>query len=195
MPISKVSLTEAIKAIGKADIYAGDATTASGLLALGATEGDIEVEELETYNDLMAPEYTGDAVHDRKVLQGGARITAPLILTAAAYDKLSSLGDGTGGGHSTQQAAVTTTILVIPQSEVGAGLSFSAGVWAPAAPVHAVWLWRAVIEPDTYAFHHGDGGKTIREVSFLTLFDDAKPEGHKLWTRGDPDAHAIVIAI
>lgn len=205
--INRVSLAEALRAIGKAYVFAGDATVASGLVALGATEGDIEVEELESYNDLTAPEYTGGAVHERKVIQEGALVTVPLVIGPKAdgsddgssiYDKISSLGDGSGGGYAEQQDAVPTTLLIIPEIEVpAAGLSFAAAAWDPAdaAPVHAVWLWRAVPEVSAMTFRHGEGGKIIREVPFRAMFDDSMPAGHKLWTRGDPNDHGIAITI
>lgn len=206
MTINRGTLAEALRAIGRAFVYAGDATTADGLTLLGQTEGEIGHEEIETYNDLTLPELTGDAVHDRKVLQGGARVTLPLIIGpavdgsddgSAIYAKISSLGSGDGGGYAEQQDAVTTTLLVIPESEVpDAGLEFTAGAWNPdEPPVHAVWLWKAVPEVSQMNFRHGEGGKIIREVPFLTLFDDDQPSGHKLWTRGDPDAHGVTIEI
>lgn len=203
--INKISLTEAIRALGRAMVYAGDAFTVGGLVALGATEGDIEVEEQEEYSDLTLPEYTGGAVHDRKVLQSGALVTIPLIVGpavgggsngGAVYDKISSIGDGGGGGYSTQQPVVTTNLLIVPESEIGAGLSYPlAGPWSPAAPVHAIWIWRAVPEVSSQPFRHGDGGKIIREVPFRSMFDTTKPEGHKLWTRGDPIPAGIEVRI
>lgn len=213
MTINRVTLAEALRAIGKAFVYAGDPTTAGGLIALGATEGDIEVEELESYNDFTVPEHTGGAVHERKVIQEGAIVTVPLVIGpkidatddgSSIYDKISSLGDGSGGGHSEQQDGVTTSLLVIPQSEVPAGGLATEDTTADTVhdawvggniPIHAVWLWRAIAEVGSMSFRHGDGGKIIREVSFRTLFDASKPEGHKLWTRGNPYAHGITVEI
>lgn len=202
--LNKITLTEAVRAIGRAFVYAGDPTTAGGMVALGATEGEIEVEEPESYNDLTLPEYTGEAVHERQVQHGSPLVTVPLILGptpdgsddgAAVYDKISSVGDGSGGGYSTQQPAVTTALLIVPESEVGDGLSFTVDVWTPAAPVHAIWIWRASAEASNQPFRFADGGKVIRSVPFRGLVDRTKPEGHMLWTRGDPDAHGITIEI
>jgi hypothetical protein len=207
MTINRASLAEALRAIGRAFVYAGDATTSGGLTVLGQTEGEITVEEIETYNDLTLPELTGDAVHVRKVLQGGARVTIPLLMGeqegsgsddgSAVYAKISSIGSGAGGGYDEQQDVVTTTLLVVPEREVpSGGLSFISGAWSPnEPPVHAVWMWKAVAEVSEMAFRHGEGGKIVREVPFLTLYDDSKPSGHKLWTRGDPDAYGVTIEI
>lgn len=204
--LTKISLAEALRAIGRAHVFAGDAFTVDGMVPLGATEGDIEVEELESYNDLKLEEYTGDAVHDRKVRHGGALVTIPLIVGPAVggaddgtdvYDMISSVGDGSGGGYSNEQDVVTTNLLIVPDSEIGAGLSYpdADGPWAPAAPKHAIWLWRAAPEASSQPFRQGEGGKIIREVTFRSLFDAARPEGHKLWTRGNPIAHGIAVRI
>ena len=210
MSILRPSLAEAVRALGRAIVYAGDATSAGGLTVIGAIEGEVQAEEMETYNDLVLPELTGETIHERDILQGGARVTVPLIMGkqttgsggsdsgAAVYAKISSDGVGAGGGYSTQQPVVTTTLLMIPEAEVPAsgGLAFSVGAWTPnTPPVHAVWLWRAVPEVSGMSLQHGEGGKVIREVPFLTLYDQAKPEGHKLWTRGDPNAFSITILI
>ncbi|MFW6079796.1 MAG: hypothetical protein ACODAE_09250 [Gemmatimonadota bacterium] len=206
MTINRVSLSEAVRALGRAMVFAGDAFTADGLTALGATEGEVTAEEQETYNDLTLPEYTGEAIHERDVMHGSALVTVPLILGprtddsddgSAVYDQIASVGDGSGGGYSTPQPIVTTNLLLIPQAEIDpdSGLSYDGVDWTPAAPVHAVWLWRAAPEAKSIAYRFEDGGKTIVEVPFRAFFDDSQPDGHKLWTRGDPVAAGIDVEV
>lgn len=204
--ISRVSLAEAVRALGKAMVYVGDAFTDSSLVPLGATEGDISAEEQESYNDLTIPEETGAAIHERKVYQEGCIVTIPLIVGPSPdgsddgseiYDLISSVGDGSGGGYSMPQAVAETNLLLIPEREIdpASGLAFDGTTWTPAAPVHAVWIWRAVPQTNTITFRRGEGGKVITEVTFIGLFDRDQPEGHKIWTRGDPSAAGIDVLI
>lgn len=208
--ISTPALTAALKAIGNAQVFLGDPFTASGLIAIGAKEGEITVETTEEYSDLTAPELTGPAVHQRSVMGISARVTIPVIAgDADLYAKLSPTGEK-GGGWSSPQAVVPTSVLIIPNAEVGGGLRYNiegtetvkswkrdagngvaAATGAAAAPVHAIWLWRAVPERPSRSFSYENGGKQIWSVPFQAMFDGARPEGHKIFTTGDPAAQGI----
>lgn len=181
--------------MGKADVFEGDATVAAGLALLGVVEGRIEVEVTETRNRLTFPELTGNAVHSEGVMQDGLKVTIPLILTPAAYDKLSPVGDGGGWGYSTEQDVVPTTLLIIPRGEIGAGFSLASGTFSPAAPTNALWLWRAVPQEPKFGFGYDNRGREIVQVTFECQLDTTKPEGHMLATRGNPVAAGITIAI
>lgn len=200
-------LTQALQSIGNAQVFVGDPFTVNGLKAIGAKEGDITVEINEEYNDLTAPELTGPAVHQRLVMGVNARITVPVIAGAAdLYPITSPLGER-GGGRSYPTPVVPTSVLVIPNLEVGGGLANATGLttaWdrqagagaaaatgAAAAPVHAVWLWRATPERPNRTFSVADGGKQIWEVRFQAMFDAARPETQKQFTVGDPTAQGI----
>lgn len=216
MTINRPSLSEAVRALGRALVYAGDAFTAGGLTAIGQTEGEVTAEEQESYNDLVLPELTGNAVHERDVYHDGALVTVPLIIGpkpdgsdagTTVYDTIASVGDGAGGGYSSPQPVVTTNLLLIPESEVDADSGLATedtdadtvhDAWvggANNAPDHAIWIWRAVPQTKSIAFRRGEGGKVIVEVPFFGMFDDDRPEGHKIWTRGDPLAVNIDVEI
>lgn len=184
-------LANYIKALGQAYVYIGATTPAGSLVSLGATEGEIQVEETFQYNDLKAPEWTGDAVHARKLDGQHIKVTVPIIMgDSALYTKIHPLGVK-GGGRSKPTAVVPTTLLLAPFSEVDPSLAYNGTVWTPAAPVHAVWIWKAIPTPGRYGFKHGDGGKVIREITFEAMFDDTKPEGQKLYSIGDPAAQGV----
>ena len=192
MSISPLTnLSTYIQAIGTAYIYIGTFTS-GGLDPLGPTEGEISVDESFQYNDYTLPEWTGEALHNRDVDGASLAITAPMILgDTTLYDKLNPLGQA-GSGYSRPQPVVTTSVLIVPRNQVpDAGLSLTAGVWAPAAPDHCVFIWKATVEPARYAYRHQEGGKVIREVTFRPMFDDTMPEGYKLYTIGDPIAQGI----
>lgn len=194
--ITGFSLSDALAAIGRAVVFSGDPLTAGGLTPIGALEGGVEVNEQESYNDLTAPEWTGGSIHSREVMQESALVTLPLIVgTAAQYARLSSIGIGTGGGYSSPQPAVPTGLLVIPFSELTSArtISFDGTTWNPATPpVHAVWIWKAVPETSARTFTRDGKGKMVRTITFRALFDDAKPEGMKLWARGNPSPSVAV---
>lgn len=185
------SLSNYIRALGQAYVYVGSATVSSGLAALGATEGEIQIEETFKFNDLTAPEWTGDTPHDRKIDGQHIKITVPLIFgDPSVYSKI--YPDGTkGGGYSKPQAVIPTTLVIMPFSDIPSSLSYNGTVWAPAAPVHAVWMWKAVPTPGRYGFKHDNGGKVIREIVFEAMFDDTKPEGQKIYTIGDPVTQGV----
>lgn len=190
------TLSDYIKALGRAYVYVGSTATAGGMAILGATEGEVQVDESFKYNDLKAPEWTGDALHESDVDGAALKVTVPLIMgDPNLYIKINPLGVK-GGGRSKPTPVTTTTVLLLPFSEIDASLAFAAGAWTPATPpVHAVWMWRARVMPGKYGFKHADGGKVIREVTFEAMFDDTKPEDHKLYTMGDPDDAGITFEL
>lgn len=180
-----------IKSMGQAYVFTGSATVAGGLVPLGATEGEIHVEETFKYNDLKAPEWTGDAVHARDLDGQNVKIKVPLIMgDTTIYDKLSPVGVR-GGGRSKPTAVTTTTLVLVPLKEYNGPIGYNGTVWTPAAPQHWVWLWKAVPMPGKYGFAHANGGKIIREIDFEPLFDDTKPEGQKLYSIGDPTTQGV----
>lgn len=185
------SLSNYIKALGQAYVYVGNPLATSGLAALGATEGEISVEESFDYNDLTAPEWTGKTVHTRMLDGQNVKITIPLIFgDPTIYAKIFPAGVK-GGGRSKPTAVTTTSLVLMPFTDIPSTLSYNGTTWAPAAPVHAVWLWRAVPTPGKYGFAHPNGGKIIRSIVFDALFDDTKPEGQKIYTLGDPVAQGV----
>jgi hypothetical protein len=185
------SLSNYIRSFGQAYVFVGNPFATNGLTALGATEGEIQIEETFKYNDLTAPEWTGDTVHTRMVDGVSVKITVPLIFgDPTVYTKISP--DGTkSGGFAKPQAVVTTSCVIMPFSDLASSLSYNGTTWTPAAPTHAVWLWRSVPTPGRYAFKHDNGGKVIREITFDALFDDSRPDGHKVYTVGDPVAQGV----
>jgi hypothetical protein len=138
------SLSNYIRSFGQAYVYTGNPFSTGGLTALGATEGEIQVEETFKYNDLTAPEWTGDTIHTRMLDGVNVKVTIPLIFgDPTVYTKISPDGSKSGG-FASPQAVVTTSVVIMPFSDIPSTLSYNGSSWSPAAPVHAVWLWRAV---------------------------------------------------
>ena len=209
MPVILPDLTAALQAIGNAQVYIGDPFTADGLSPLGAKNGAVTVDYGEEYSDLTA-EQTGPAVHQRTLLGVSASITVPVILgDAALYAKISPTGTRSAG-WSNPQAVVTTSAVLIPDAEVGGGLQYrivgaaTTPSWTrlagngvagatgdAAAPKHAIWLWRATPARPGASFSRDDGGRVVVDVTFTAMFDAARPDGHKMFTVGDPAAQGV----
>lgn len=194
MSITPLQLAAALKSMGVAQVFVGDPFTLGGMSNLGMTEGEIRVDTPFTPNNLTAPEFTGGVVHQATVTPGEVTVTVPLIMgDPTLFAKISPVGMR-GGGHSSPQKPLETSVLVIPLAELGAGLTYPVGgPWNPAAPQNAFWLWRAYATPGAVPFRYADGGKVITEVVFHGMFYAANPEGHKVWTWGDP--HTVIPAI
>jgi hypothetical protein len=208
MSVARLALTAALQAVGNAQVYIGDPFTASGLSCIGAKEGPIEVEIEETFNDLTAEELTGPTVHQRTLMGQSIKITIPLILgDTALYAKISPTG-AKGGGYDSPQVVTTTSVVIIPDAEVGGGLTNATGAtsgWvratgygitgvsgSGAAPVHAIWLWRATPATPSRSFSYENGGKIIVPVTFQAMYSSTNTvDGQRVWTLGDPAAQSI----
>ena len=201
-PLAPFTLAAALQSMGVAEIFLGNPLItpggAGGMVSLGATEGVITFAAPQTLNVLNAPELTGEVAHQATVTLGAVTITAPVIMgDPALWARISATGRA-AGGVSRPVAIAETSVLLIPRSEVGGGLVYS-GSWArtagngvaaaaaaAAAPKNAVWLWRAGVSMGDVPFGYANGGKVIVTVTFTGMFDATKPEGHKVFTIGDP---------
>lgn len=191
------NLQNALKSIGKGYVFVGSTSAANGLQPLGATEGEIRVAFNQEFNDLRFPEYTGPAIHERKLTGENVTVTIPMIMgDPELYDRLSATSS-TGGGYTSQQPVAVTSLVIFPESEIRDGLGYApgaagaAGTWTPAAPSRAVWIWKGHFNRPGMNYRQADGGKVISEVTFQALFDASRPEGHKLYTIGDPSTQGI----
>src|SRR4051812_47067250 len=126
MSANRLTLAAALAAVGVAQVFVGNPFVAGGMVALGATVGDIAPSVGYDVNALTATEYTGGVEHQATITQGAVEITVPLINgQATVFDKISPVGDGSGGGWSTPQKVVTTTLLLMPLSEMASDGTFS----------------------------------------------------------------------
>lgn len=182
--LNALTLTDALNAVGVAQVFLGDATVAGGLVALGATEGEIRANIPVERNVLAAPEFTGGIAHDVTFVAGEGTVTVPVIGgNSAIWPKIMPHG-GKGLGWSSPVVATPTTMLLIPRKELP--LTMTTGAWTTDPPENAFWFWKVTPAPGAIPFRFAEGGKQIIEVTFTVMFDAAKPEGHKAVTIGDP---------
>lgn len=195
MPVSYPDVATLVKRLGKGIVLTGDPTTDSGLSVLGIVEGEITPEWNEEFSDLTAPDQLGPAVLERKLRGMNPRLTIPLIIGDAALLATLSPTGVAHGGHEKDQDAVTTSVVVVPEDEFGDTFEFTTGVWTPAAPTKAMWLWKASFERPGITYKAADGEKDVEDVIAQCHWDASKPDGHHLFTFGDPDSFGITIDI
>lgn len=196
MPSSLTNLETALRAIGRGIVLTGDPFTASGLVPVGLTDGEIRVEVNENYDDLTA-EQTGPAIHERSLRGMNPRIVVPIILgDKGMLAELSPTGTA-GGGHLSAQPVTETSLVIFPESAFLAtgSVAYAGGppkVWAPlTAPDFSFWGWRGHWERPGPMYRIADGGKVVLECNFQLLWDAARPDGQKLFTQGDPALQGI----
>lgn len=192
-------------AVFYADAWDFDSNLYTSLDFLGFTEGPVSVEMNETFNELTLPEYTGDAPHKRFV-QGEAPVaTIPLFTADPALRAILSPTGGASGGRRRQQPVKEYTLVVLPEELfldpatdfqedlvlAANGTSWTLGGVALSAEKdrllnQAVWLWRGAFTKPPIRYQHEEGGKSVDEVTFSTMYQVAAPNGHRLYTIGDP---------
>jgi hypothetical protein len=189
--IESMELTEALTAIGTGAVFVGNPKVAGGMSHLGYIKGRVGWSPKYLNNDLKAEELTGNVPHQRSVKLDSVEVSVPLVLGDPALllslNPVAPQPAGTfGGGWSKPQPARETTVLLIPIAEIGDGMSYDGAVWTPAAPKHAIWLWRAFRTPGDTGFADENGGESPITLTFTGAFAGSYPEGHKVFTVGNP---------
>jgi len=177
---------------------------------LGDTEGDISFVPNGTVANLTLPEISGDAPLEAVHTGEAPALEFPLFL--ADPDLLPIISPrGTKHGGFARVCDVTDLTLVVFAETLFRGTNCTFGTlsyttatgWqldgvdlTPAQLTKlavTLWLWRGYFERPTLSFRggHGDAGKNIEDVRFVGMMHPLMPDGHRLWTRGDPNSWAI----
>lgn len=213
---SLLDLTAQVRAIGRASIFYGTGAFAGtgndlALTQLGDTEGEIGIEANEEFSDLTLPELTGAAIHERYSSGLNPLVTIPIYAADAALRAiLSSTGSGSGG-YQRRRAVTEYSLAIFPEqlfiddANAQVDLSYTtAGGWQKDGSALttdeealldlSVWFWRGHFTRAMPIYRHEDGGKVIQEVSFQAMHNGDMPDGHHLFTIGDPADSSIEIA-
>lgn len=176
------------------------------LTHLGDTEGDIVFNPNAEVVGLTLPEVTGPAMHEGDYTGENPSLELPIFLAdPALLPTLSPKGSAHAGRSSRSQVA-EHTLAIFPESLFGENreaLLCTAGAWTlggvaltPAQLAildNALWLWRGYFNRPSRRWlgGPGDARKNIEPVVFNVMHHSAMPEGHKLFTIGDPTDSSI----
>lgn len=177
---------------------------------LGDTEGDIQLVPNGTVANLTLPEISGDAPLEAVHLGEAPVLEAPLFLVDPDLLPIISPRGVSSSGFQRVCDVTDMTLVVFPETLFREAdctfddLSYTtAGGWklggvalTPAQETKlelALWLWRGYWQRPTLVWRggHGDDGKNIEQVSFVSMMHPLMPDGHRLWTRGDPNTQGI----
>lgn len=185
-----------------------DRNGALALTHLGDTEGDIAIATNPEVAALTTPELTGPAAHEADYTGENPMVEIPLYLADPTLLAIVSPTGANSAGATRRRAVQEYTLVILPEAlflvnnESGAPerkqLAFTGGVWTlDGQPLSAeqeellglsMWFWRGYFNrpPRSFRGGAGDAGKAIETVSFQAMHNGAMPEGHMLYTIGDP---------
>lgn len=185
------------------------------LFHLGDTEGDIAIATNPKMDALTTPELTGDAPHEMDYSGEAPEITIPLYLADPMLETIISPFGLASAGLSRRSQAQEHTLVIFPESlfvtsgpgvaPTVAELAVAAGNWTlggnPLTTAqqeqlgHTFWAWRGWFTRPAKTFHGGAGDerKNIEQVTFRVGHHPDMPEGHHLYTIGDPSLVGIDI--
>lgn len=180
----------------------------TNLAQLGDTEGDISVQTNGEVAVMTLPELTGPAGHDADFVGENPVIEVPMYVTDPALHALIGPTGSAHGGRERRGVPIEHTIVIFPEDlwldpvtgmvDRAKLLTFTGGVWTfDSAPLSATkaelldsafWLWRAVFNrpPRRFRGGAGDDKKNIETVSIQGLHHPDMPDGHHLYTTGNP---------
>lgn len=197
--------------------YAPKWVPADGALAmtqLGVTEGDITITPNGSTAGLTIPELTGPAVHEMDYLGENPTVEIPLYLADPALIAIVSPSGSAHAGRSRRGPVKEYTLAIFPEALFlvddnegivhehtvafdGAGAWTFNGVALDADRQRlldaSLWMWRVVFNRPTRRFRGGAGDdkKNIETVSTQSMHHPDLPEGHHIYTTGDPFASDI----
>lgn len=210
--IETLDLSAQLRSFGRGVImYADkwDLVTPLRLTHLADTEGDIVVNTNGEVASLTLPELTGPAAHEMDFTGENPVIEVPVFLAdPALHAVISPMGSGSGGrsrrGRPREYtfAVFAEALFVGDDPDTGLPtrrvLNFGGGVWTiDGLPLTAdeeallgntFWMWRGCFTrpPRSFKGGAGDARKNIETVTIQSLYHPDMPDGHRLYTTGDP---------
>lgn len=171
------------------------------------TEGPVAFEPNPEFQRLTAVELTGAAPLRAKQQGEAPVLTIPAVYADPAVRKVLSATNNASGGYSTAIPVRELTLVVFAEelffnatnNKYDLTLDPNGGTWllggsaltTLSARKQALfglttWIWRCFPIKAPNNFAHEDHGKSIESVSVEVMVDETKPEGHMLYTVGDP---------
>lgn len=177
---------------------------------LGDTEGDISLVPNGEVANLTLPEVSGGAPLEATHLGEAPALEFPLFLVDPDLLPIISPRGSQHAGYQRVCDVTEMTLVLFPERLFReadcdfSDLSYTtAHGWklggVPLAGGQltmlelALWLWRGYFERPTLVWKGmpGDDGKNIEDCRFVSMMHTGMPNGHLLWTRGDPNTYGI----
>jgi len=166
------------------------------------TEGEINFNPNATFNDLTLPELTGDAVHKRRLAGENPELSFNAFLADPALRAIISPTGEASGGYVRQRPVKRYTLVVFPEALFGEydDISYDGTKWTVGGSALtpdqerylglSFWCWSGSFERAGMTYISDNGGKLVIPVVFrvmpTTLPLSVIPDGHRLYTVGDP---------
>lgn len=207
-------LDSILASIGKAAVFYKAAywdfnsNLVTALLPLGFTEGPITMTPNESFQTLTLDEYSGAAPHKVTVQGEGPVLTIPLFTADPALRAILSPTGTASGGSKRQQPVVARTLVLFPeelfidpsdptgQDDLALTYDIAQDRWelGTAALTDAqedllgqsLWCWKGYFSKPPLTYTHENVGKTVDECTFTLMYQVNAPNGHRLYTIGDP---------
>jgi hypothetical protein len=191
-----------------------DGTSELNLAHLGDTEGDIVFSANNSVATLTLPEISGGAIHDAIDTGESPTLEFPLFLADPDLLPIVAPRGSASAGHIRVCDVAERTIVVFPEKLFKVGTdpctygtlayTLATGWTLNTVALTAaqqtllelsLWLWRGYFTRPNTTFKggHGDDGKNIEPVTFNPMMHPGMPDGHRLYTRGDPATAGILI--
>lgn len=210
-----MDLTAVIRSYGRGVVYRAPVWDAASALVMEHaidTEGDISIATNPEMAKLTLPELTGPAAHETDYTGEDPVIEIPGYLTDPATAASWSPTGTASAGRQRRTAPVEYTVAIFPEAllltlvggiPTPGTLAFSGGAWTlngtPLTPAqltlldHVFWAWRCTANrpPRRYLGGAGDARKNIETVSIQLMHHPDMPNGHHLYTIGNPADYGI----
>jgi len=210
MDLNLLDLATVVRSWGRGVVFHAprwDPAEPLALEHLGDTEGDIVINTNPDVQKLTTPELTGPAAHEADYTGEDPVVEIPLYLTDPDLWAIISPTGSAHAGMARRGVVYERTLAIFPEQlflEAVDGIptrrqvSFAAGVWTfNAVPLTdaqnalldaSFWLWRGFFSrtPRRFLGGAGDARKNIETATFQTLQHPDLPEGHRLYTTGNP---------
>jgi hypothetical protein len=214
--IGRARVFYAVTAQGGSTPLQWDGTTELFLKWLCDTEGAVAFEPNPEFQRLTAPELTGAAPLRAKVQGEAPTITIPAVYASPTTRALLSPTGSASGGYPYAIPVTELTLVIFAEelffdataatAKYGLALDPNGGTWQLGGQALSglsarkqalfgltTWAWRCFAIKAPFNFAHEDHGKNIQEVTVELMVDETKPEGHMLYTIGDPYTASIDI--
>jgi hypothetical protein len=196
---------------GGGDPTVWDGTSALTLAHLTDTEGDISFRANATEAALTLPEIAGEAPFEVTYTGEAPELEIPLFMADPDMLDIISPIDSASAGHIRVREVSERTIVLFPEALFRKSdgtypeLSYGVGGWtlggAALDAAHqtllatSVWFWRGYFAraDRTFKGGHGNDAKNIVPVTLRVMMHPTMPDGHRLYTTGDPALASIDI--